>query len=204
MMGLVEARSRRGFYVSQRTAEQMSDLYAFRKFLEVNAARLAAENAGLPHLREIDRILSELERLAKDPDNRAKTVEVDLQIHDLIDPGKRQRCAAPSKPATYGPIFVLYLGGSGEFLGRRPGLRRRRPSRAPSITSQGQGERSGARRQPDGCAYRQRADWTGKNAPESSRYAKCRSVGKVTPTRRTNFKNALEEIAWTSRISVSS
>ncbi len=84
MMGLVEARSRRGFYVSQCTAEQMSDLYAFRKILEVNAARLAAENAGPAHLREIDRILSELERLAKDPDNRAKTVEVDLQIHDLI------------------------------------------------------------------------------------------------------------------------
>ena len=84
MMGLVEARSRRGFYVSQYTSEQMSDLYAFRRILEVNAARLAAENAGPAHLREIDRILSELENLARGLENRAKTVEVDLQIHDLI------------------------------------------------------------------------------------------------------------------------
>jgi DNA-binding GntR family transcriptional regulator len=84
VMGLVEARNRRGFYVCQYTAEQMSDLYAFRKILEVNAARMAAENAKPEHLRDIDRILSELETLAKNPDNRAKTVEVDLQIHDLI------------------------------------------------------------------------------------------------------------------------
>ena len=84
MMGLVEARSRRGYYVRQYTAEDVSDLYGFRKILEVNAARMAAENATPEHIREFDRILVELHRLANDSDNRAKTVELDLEIHNLV------------------------------------------------------------------------------------------------------------------------
>lgn len=84
MMGLVEARSRRGYYVTQYTTEQMSDLYEFRKILEVNAARLAAQNAEPSHLREFERILKESEELAADPTKHAKTVELDLEIHELI------------------------------------------------------------------------------------------------------------------------
>lgn len=84
MMGLVEARSRRGYYVAQYTPEQMSDLYAFRKILEVNSARLAAQNAQPVHLREFKSILSSLEKLAANPEHRARTVELDLQIHELI------------------------------------------------------------------------------------------------------------------------
>jgi DNA-binding GntR family transcriptional regulator len=84
MMGLVEARSRRGYYVTQYTAEQMTDLYEFRKILEVNAARLAAENAEPSHLREFERILIESEKLAANPTNHAMTVKLDLEIHDLI------------------------------------------------------------------------------------------------------------------------
>ena len=84
VMGLVEARSRRGYYVRQYTAEQMSDLYEFRKILEVNAARLAAQHASPAHLQEFHRLLIESEKLAADPANRARTVEIDLRIHDLI------------------------------------------------------------------------------------------------------------------------
>ncbi|MDE0755742.1 MAG: FCD domain-containing protein [Woeseiaceae bacterium] len=84
MVGLVEARNRRGYYVAQYTADQMSDLYEFRKILEVNAATLAAQNAQAEHLIEFDRILIETEKLTDDPATRAKTVEIDLQIHDLI------------------------------------------------------------------------------------------------------------------------
>ena len=84
MMGLVEARSRRGFYVRQYTAEDVSDLYEFRKILEANAARMAAENAQPEHLREFDRILVELEAQASNSGNRAKAVELDLEIHNLV------------------------------------------------------------------------------------------------------------------------
>lgn len=84
MMGLVEARSRRGYYVCQYTSEQMSDLYEFREILEVNAARLAAQNAAPVHLRELDRILLESAKLTTGSESRTKTVEIDLQIHDLI------------------------------------------------------------------------------------------------------------------------
>ena len=84
MMGLVEARSRRGYYVRQYTAEQMTDLYELRKILEVNAARLAAKHANPTHRREFHNLLLESEKLTADPENRAKTVEIDLQIHDLI------------------------------------------------------------------------------------------------------------------------
>ncbi len=84
MMGLVEARSRRGYYVRQYTAEEMTDLYEFRKILEVNAARLAAQNAGPAHIREFEDILTKSEELAANPMNQAKTVELDLDIHDLI------------------------------------------------------------------------------------------------------------------------
>ncbi|MEX2125174.1 MAG: GntR family transcriptional regulator [Woeseia sp.] len=84
MMGLVDARSRRGYYVAQYSPEQMSDLYEFRKILEVNSARLAAQNAKPAHLREFNDILSKLQELATNPEHRARTVEIDLQIHDLI------------------------------------------------------------------------------------------------------------------------
>lgn len=84
MMGLVESRSRRGYYVSQYTAEQMTDLYEFRKILEVHAARLAAENALPAHRRDFERILGESKELAANPINHAKSVELDLEIHGLI------------------------------------------------------------------------------------------------------------------------
>lgn len=84
MMGLVEARSRRGYYVKQYTAEDMTDLYEFRRILEVSAARLAAQNAKPEHLHEFERLLAESEKLAENPTNHAKTVEIDLKIHDLV------------------------------------------------------------------------------------------------------------------------
>ena len=84
MMGLVEARSRRGYYVRQYTAEEMSDLYEFRKILEVNAARLAAQNAEPGHIREFENILVKSEKLAAGPANHANTVKLDLEIHDLV------------------------------------------------------------------------------------------------------------------------
>ena len=84
MMGLVEARSRRGYYVRQYTAKEMTDLYEFRKILEVNAARLAAQNAEPAHIREFEDILIRSEELAANPTNHARTVELDLEIHNLI------------------------------------------------------------------------------------------------------------------------
>jgi DNA-binding GntR family transcriptional regulator len=84
MMGLVEARSRRGYYVRQYTAEEMTDLYEFRMILEVNAARLAAQNAEPTHIREFEDILIKTEELTANPTNQAKTVELDLEIHHLI------------------------------------------------------------------------------------------------------------------------
>lgn len=84
MMGLVEARSRRGYYVAQFQAKQMSELYEFRKILEVAAAGLAAKNAEPTHLRKLKRILIELEKMTGSPDRSAKTVSIDLQIHHLV------------------------------------------------------------------------------------------------------------------------
>jgi DNA-binding GntR family transcriptional regulator len=84
MMGLVEARSRRGYYVKQYTAEEMSDLYEFRKILEVSAARLAAINADASQMQEFEDILVRSEELAADPPNRAETVALDLKLHGLI------------------------------------------------------------------------------------------------------------------------
>ena len=84
MMGLVEARSRRGFYVRQYSADEVSDLYEFRKILEVNAARLAAENLRPEHVAEFDRILQDMESMESSPSNRGRSVELDLEIHNLI------------------------------------------------------------------------------------------------------------------------
>ena len=84
MMGLVEARSRRGYYVKQYTAEEMTDLYEFRKILEVSAARLAAINANASHVQEFEDVLIKSEELAANPSNHAKTVALDLEIHELI------------------------------------------------------------------------------------------------------------------------
>ena len=84
MMGLVEARTRRGYYVTEFSAKQVADLYEFRKMLEVHAAKLAAQNAQPSHLREFDRILVASEKLTSDPTNHANAVKLDLEIHELI------------------------------------------------------------------------------------------------------------------------
>jgi DNA-binding GntR family transcriptional regulator len=84
MTGLVESRARRGYYVSMFSADQVSDLYEFRRILEINAARLAAQNARPEHLREFDHILGKLEKLTSEPRDHARAVKLDLEIHDLI------------------------------------------------------------------------------------------------------------------------
>ena len=84
MTGLVEARARRGYYVSTFSAEQVADLYEFRKMLEVHAVKLAVKNALPSHLHEFDCILADLEKLTSDPRDHAKAVNLDLEIHKLI------------------------------------------------------------------------------------------------------------------------
>jgi DNA-binding GntR family transcriptional regulator len=84
MMGLVEARSRRGYYVTQYKSKQVSELYEFRKILEVAAAGLAAQNAKPTHVRKLKRILIELEKMTGSPDGSAKTVAIDLQLHNVV------------------------------------------------------------------------------------------------------------------------
>lgn len=84
MTGLVEARSRRGYYVTQISSKQMAELYEFRNVLEVAAAGLAAQNAKPTHIRTLKRILRELESLTVTLQNSAKTVTLDLQIHEAI------------------------------------------------------------------------------------------------------------------------
>lgn len=84
MMGLVEARSRRGYFVPQYSPDEVSELYEFRKILEVSAARLAAQQARPEHIAEFDRILRELDGMTPDPSNYAKIVELDLKIHRFI------------------------------------------------------------------------------------------------------------------------
>ena len=84
MMGLVEARSRRGYYVRQYSIEEVSDIYEFRKILEVNAARLAAKNAQPEDILVFDRILSDLRKLNTKPTNLVKYIELDLELHNQI------------------------------------------------------------------------------------------------------------------------
>lgn len=84
MTGLVESRSRRGYYVSTFSAEQVVDLYEVRKILEVHAVQLAAKNALPSHLHEFECILADLEKLTSDPRDHAKAVKLDLEIHELI------------------------------------------------------------------------------------------------------------------------
>ncbi len=84
MMGLVEARSRRGYYVRQYSADEVSDLYEFRRILEVSAARLAAQNLQTEHEREFDRILKDMASLESSPANRSRSVELDLETHNMI------------------------------------------------------------------------------------------------------------------------
>ena len=84
MTGLVEARTRRGYYVSTFSAQQVTDLYEFRKMLEVHAVKLATKNALPSHLHEFDCILADLEKLSSDPKDHAKAVRLDLEIHELI------------------------------------------------------------------------------------------------------------------------
>jgi DNA-binding GntR family transcriptional regulator len=84
MMGLVEARSRQGYYVREYSEKEVTDLYEFRKVLEVEAARLAARNAKPRHLREFDRLLADSEKLASGPASQSAILKFELDLHELI------------------------------------------------------------------------------------------------------------------------
>ena len=84
MIGLVEKRARRGYYVREFSANEVKDLYDFRKMLEVQSVKLAAQNAQPWHLEKFDCILTELGKLHSDSRGHAKAVELDIQIHELI------------------------------------------------------------------------------------------------------------------------
>jgi len=84
MTGLVEARARHGWYVSQISVKQVSDLYEVRRILETHAAKLAAHKAQPSHLREFDRLLIDSEKLTCDPTDHTTAVKLDWEIHDLI------------------------------------------------------------------------------------------------------------------------
>ncbi len=84
MTGLVVARARRGYYVSDFSAKQVTDLYEFRKILEVHATTLAAQNAQPSHLKEFDQLLAESEKLISRPNSHAAAITLDLKIHELI------------------------------------------------------------------------------------------------------------------------
>jgi DNA-binding GntR family transcriptional regulator len=84
MMGLVEARSRQGYYVREYSANEVTDLYEFRKLLEVHAARLAARNAQPSHLCEFDRLLVDSKKLTAAPANQSNILKFELELHELI------------------------------------------------------------------------------------------------------------------------
>jgi len=84
MTGLVENRARRGYYVSKFSADQVKDLYEFRKMLEIHAVKLAARNAQPSHLKEFDCFLDELKLLSSEPSDHARAVKLDMEIHELI------------------------------------------------------------------------------------------------------------------------
>jgi DNA-binding GntR family transcriptional regulator len=84
MIGLVEARTRRGYYVTQFSTKQVADLYEFREMLEVQAVKLAIRNAQPSHLLEFDSMLGDLEKLTPNPIDHASAVKLDLRIHELI------------------------------------------------------------------------------------------------------------------------
>jgi DNA-binding GntR family transcriptional regulator len=82
--GLVETRARRGYHVPTLSAGRVSDLYEFRKTLEVDAARLAAARATPSDLTEIDALLLDVDGLAPEVENHARAVRLDMRLHALI------------------------------------------------------------------------------------------------------------------------
>jgi len=130
MMGLVEARSRRGYYVKQYTAEEMTDLYEFRKILEVSAARLAAINADASQMQEFEDVLIKSDELAANPSNHANTVALDLELHGLIARASGNESLHQAIKALMDKVMcfiwvdwgdVLYMGRLGRFEDCRPG-----------------------------------------------------------------------------------
>jgi DNA-binding GntR family transcriptional regulator len=84
MMGLVEARSRQGYYVREYSAKEVTDLYEIRKVLEVHAARLAARNAQPSHLCEFSRLLADSEKMTPGPTIQSDVLRFELKLHELI------------------------------------------------------------------------------------------------------------------------
>ncbi len=171
MTGLVESRSRRGYYVSTFSAEQVVDLYEFRKILEVHAVQLAAKNALPSHLHEFECILADLEKLTSDPRDHAKAVKLDLEIHELI---ARASGNASLHQATQNVLDKFKCFDLGRDI--QQGSACRHSPRAPGPASHAQGEGCGGRRGAYPRPCRSRPGKPCKGAPGSRRYPECWSV----------------------------
>src|SRR5688572_13027112 len=79
--GLVTTIPRRGTLVRRPTLQDIVEIDQIRVLLEPAAARLAA---GRVNADALERIADELERLEASPQDLAKFLETDWQLHDLV------------------------------------------------------------------------------------------------------------------------
>lgn len=81
--GFVTIIPRKGAYVSETSMEDIHELYEIRGALEGLASSLAAERATQAEIEEMEKCLIQ-ERENLNDENIIKTVDVDVNLHDLL------------------------------------------------------------------------------------------------------------------------
>lgn len=80
--GLLEAHPARGVFVTQLTADDITDLYLARGAVETTAARLLASSGSAGPIGELSAALAELEAAPADDWN--ELVGLDLHLHEVL------------------------------------------------------------------------------------------------------------------------
>lgn len=81
--GLVEVRSRVGYFVSLITEQDIRDLFEVREIVETRAARQAAEALSDEELEKLKALMSETEQAIKDGDLETY-IKNDVRFHDYL------------------------------------------------------------------------------------------------------------------------
>lgn len=81
--GFVVMIPRRGTYVADISIKDISEVYEIRTALEILAAGLAAERISDEELKEMQRLLLEIDKYMEE-DNLEKIVETDIAFHDVL------------------------------------------------------------------------------------------------------------------------
>lgn len=82
--GLVVRQSHRGAFVAQLTPQDVIEIYSVREALETLAIKFAIQNASDEQIDQLDKLVRQMEHLAKRDYSQVEATDLDLEFHHLL------------------------------------------------------------------------------------------------------------------------